>query len=374
MATKLTPKLVAGIAAPARGNRIEYDTDVRGFGVRVTAGGAKAFVLNYRNGAGRERRLTIGRHPEWSVGAARDEAKALLRRIDRGDDPLGQIQADRLASTFADLADRYIAEHLPRKRPSSQEEDRALLKLADGLRHVKVADLGHADIAALHRKVTKARGPYRANRVRALLSKMFSLAVVWKMRPDNPVRGVERNHEEGRERYLSADEIARLMRALAGYSNKASANIVMLALLTGARRGELLNATWDQFDLATGVWTKPSSHTKQKRPHRTPLSPEAWQLLTAMHAERTGERLFAGKGVRYAWEKVRRQAGLDGVRFHDIRHSYASLLASSGQSLPVIGRLLGHTQAQTTLRYSHLQDDVLREATAGVGKLIGGRQ
>jgi integrase len=93
-----------------------------------------------------------------------------------------------------------------------------------------------------------------------------------------------------------------------------------------------------------------------------------------MHAERTGERLFAGKGVRYAWEKVRRQAGLDGVRFHDIRHSYASLLASSGQSLPVIGRLLGHTQAQTTLRYSHLQDDVLREATAGVGKLIGGRQ
>jgi integrase len=371
MTTKLTPKLVDGITAPARGNRIEYDSEVKGFGVRVTAGGAKAFILNYRNGAGRERRLTIGRHPEWRVGAAREEAKALLRRVDRGDDPLGQIQAGRLAPTFADLADRYIAEHLPRKRPSSQEEDRALLKLTDSLRHAKVSDLSHADIAALHRKVTKTRGPYRANRVRALLSKMFSLAIVWRMRTDNPVRGVERNHEEGRERYLSADEIAQLMRALADYSNKASANIIMLALLTGARRGELLNATWDQFDLAAGVWVKPSSHTKQKRPHRVPLSPEAWQLLTAMHAERTGGLLFAG-GVRYAWEKVRRQAGLDDVRFHDLRHSFASMLASSGQSLPVIGRLLGHTQAQTTLRYSHLQDDVLREATAGVGKLVGG--
>jgi integrase len=373
MATKLTPKLVAGIAAPARGNRIEYDTDVKGFGVRVTAGGAKAFVLNYRNGAGRERRLTIGRHPEWSVGAARDEAKALLRRIDRGDDPLGQIQADRLAPTFADLADRYIAEHLPRKRPSSQEEDRALLKLADGLRHAKVADLGHADIAALHRKVTKTRGPYRANRVRALLSKMFSLAIVWRMRADNPVRGVERNHEEGRERYLTPAEIARLMKVLAKYDDKLAANIIMLALLTGARRGELLNATWTQFDLDAGVWTKPSSHTKQKRIHRAPLAPEAWQLLVAMRAEAPdADRLFAGKSVRYAWEKIRLEARLGDVRFHDLRHSFASMLASSGQSLPIIGRLLGHTQAQTSMRYAHLQDDILREAAAGVGKLVGG--
>jgi integrase len=239
--------------------------------VRVTTKGAKAFVLNYRTRSGRERRITIGRHPAWSVSAAREEAKELLRRIDRGEDPLGKRIEDRIAPTVAELAKRYVGEHLPTKRPSSQREDRAMI---DGLvlpemKHLRVAEVTFSDISALHRKITKAGRPIRANRMLALLSKMFSLAVIWQMRADNPCKGVRRNDEEGRERYLESHEIARLMKALSEYEDQEAANAIMLALLTGARRGELLKATWDQFDLTKGVWTKPfCAHEDQEVPSR----------------------------------------------------------------------------------------------------------
>lgn len=314
------------------------------------------------------------------MSAARDEAKALLRNIDRGEDPLAERIDARKAPTISDLCARYIEEHLPTKRASSQREDQAIIAtyVLPELKHFKVAEVEHADISALHRKISKAGKPYRANRVLALVSKMFSLAVMWKLRTDNPCKSVARNQEEGRERYLEPHEIARLMAALAEHNDQEAANAIMLALLTGARRGELLRATWDQFDLTKGAWTKPSAHTKQKRTHRVPLSPEAWQLLTAMRqAAPEAEHLFPGRinvngevSIRYAWGQVREAAGLSDVRFHDLRHSYASLLVGGGVSLPIAGRLLGHTQAQTTLRYAHLADDPLRQATERVGALV----
>ena len=144
--------------------------------------------------------------------------------------------------------------------------------------------------------------------------------------------------------------------------------------LTGARRGEVLAATWDQFDLDLGVWTKPGATTKQKTEHRIPLSAPARQLIAEL--PRDSEYLFPGRGsshrveIKYAWAAVCKKAGIKGARIHDLRHTYASLLASSGLSLPVIGALLGHTQAQTTLRYAHLLDDPLRKATETVGAIV----
>jgi integrase len=385
MTTKLTPDFVKKAEPPATGNRIDYDADVRCFGLRVTAAGAKSFVLNYRTSTGRERRYTIGRHPDWSVSAARQEARDLRKRVDRGEDPQGDREFDRTAPTVEDLVERYITEHLPTKRPSSQAEDRSMIQayVLPELKHRKVVDVDHDDIVALHRKITKAGKPIRANRVIALLSKMFAIATrpgKGKWRDDNPCRGVKRNPEEGRERYLEPAEMGRLMKALADYRDQESANAIMLALLTGARRGELLRATWDQFNLATGRWAKPSAHTKQKRIHHVPLSPVAWQLLQAMREAAPDEtHLFPGRintkgevSIRWAWEQIRDAAGIPDVRFHDLRHSFAGMLASSGLSLPIIGRLLGHTQAQTTSRYAHIANDPLRAATARVGQLVTG--
>jgi integrase len=390
--SKLTDASVRSIA-PGGGTRITYDAgpdSVRGFGIRVTAAGAKSFVLNYVVD-GRERRMTIGSYPAWKVAVARKEAERLREGVERGVDPLGQKQAKRDAPTVKELCDRYINEHAVKKR--SDKGDRAMLRLyvRPELGSRKVASITFADVDQLHRKVSKD-APYQANRLLSLLSKMFSLAIRWQMRTDNPAKGVERNQEQPRHRYLSGDELRRLTEALAAHSSQAAANAVRLLLLTGARRGEVLGATWDQFDLTEGVWTKPSSHTKQKREHRVPLSAPARQLLAEMRRdaeERAEEKkrdpspyVFPARGgiagpmteIKKSWAALCKAAKIEGVRIHDLRHSYASMLASAGLSLPIIGALLGHTQTQTTARYAHLFDDPLRAATERVGAIVTGKE
>jgi integrase len=378
--TRLTDAVVRDLPAPASGSRITYDGGagrVAGFGCRVTAAGVKAFVLNYTIN-GRERRLTIGGYPTWKVATAREEAARLRREIDRGIDPLGERIADREAPTVAELCDRYLAEHATKKRNPRGDESliRRVIKPAIGSR--KVASIAYADINKLHRKLSET-APYHANRLVALLSMMFSLAVRWQMRPDNPCKGIQRNHEEPRHRYLSGDELRQLTEALTVHPSQAAANAVRLLLLTGARCGEVLGAEWDQFDLTAGVWVKPSSHTKQKREHRIPLSAPARQLLTEMRAASgSSPYLFPGRSAGHltelkgAWTSLCKAADLDGVRIHDLRHTYASVLASAGLSLPVIGALLGHTQPGTTQRYAHLFDDPLRAATERAGAVISG--
>lgn len=405
MAEALDDKLVEALPAPASGNRIAYDAIVKGFGIRITSAGAKAFVLNYRAG-GRERRITIGSYPDWPVKKARDRAKELKRQIDVGEDPMAARHADRLAPTIEDLAKRFEREHMAKRRASTQADYESLLRLhiLPHVGKIKVVDLRHQDVERLHAAVMKA-GPYRANRAVAVLSKMLALAVKWELRTDNPVRGIERAQEHKRERYLSSAEIARLSEALGGLREQASANALRLLLLTGARKGEVLKARWKEFDLVAGVWIKPSAHTKTKKDHRVPLSAPARVLLTEMRAEAdkeiarggTAEFLFEGAPgrplttIKHSWAAVCRKAGLGAMvetknkagrtvkvwqsdaRIHDLRHTYASILASHGLSLPIIGSLLGHTQAQTTQRYAHLMDDPLRAATEHVGLLVSGR-
>lgn len=392
MAEQLTDKLVKSLPAPPNGNRITYDAEVRGLGVRVTSAGAKAWVFGYRAG-GIERRLTIGDASAWTVRQARDRARELRRQVDGGGDPMAERHAERAAPTVNDLADRFAAEHMPRKRASTQDEYERLLRvhIRPALGGKRVADLRHADIEAMHRKIA-ASTPYAANRAVAVLSKMLSLAIKWEYRPDNPARGIERAPEQKRERFLTPGEIVRLSAVLAEHPERVSANAVRLLLLTGARKGETLAARWPDFDLASGgTWSKPGSTTKTARLHRVPLSGAGLALLSGMKAEADQENgrrerdglpriewVFPGVGgnhlqdLKHFWTSVCKTAGLTGVRVHDLRHTYASILASSGLSLPVIGALLGHTQTSTTQRYAHLMDDPLRAATERAGAIITG--
>lgn len=421
---------VSDLPTPATGNRIYYDAAVKGFGVRVTAKGARAWILNYRAG-GRERRVTIGAHPDWSAEAARAEAKELKKRIDRGEDPMAERHGARAAPTVADLIRRYKEAELPKKRPSTQRNYEALLDnyTKKELGAKKVASVKHADIEALHRSISK-RAPYQANRCAAILSKLWNYAIKLEWAMANPVKGLERNAEERRTRFLSGGELAALSKALAESREKTTADAIRLLLLSGARRGEALSATWDQFDLEGGVWTKPSAHTKQKKEHRVPLSAPALALLRELDAAAREKKprpryVFPGRKEgahleepKKSWAVIRERAtvhlwaekpvtpagaivaalregkedralpsyaevagaaakagvelppGLTDVRLHDLRHTYASILASAGLSLPIIGALLGHTQAQTTARYAHLMDDPLRAATERVGAVV----
>lgn len=379
MAQKLTDTIVKALPVPAKGSKIEYDTEVKLFGCRVTAKGARSFILGYRTRAGRERRYTIGQYPDWKTGAARTEAAEWKRRIRNGEDPLADLEAERAAPTVADLCTRYEAEHLPKKRARAGRDDRQMIArhILPALKHKQVAGVTFSDVDGLHRKLTAAGTPIRANRVAALLSKMFSLAIKWGWRADNPARGIERNQENKRHRYLTGEELGRLTLALAKHSDQQGANIIRLLLLTGARSGEVMAARWADLDLTAGVWTKPGATTKQKTDHRVPLSGPARQMLRDLWENGTVDAEFVfdvggghRKDIRRSWERLCEAAEIRGARIHDLRHTYASVLASAGLSLPVIGALLGHTQASTTHRYAHLFDDPLRAATERVGAIV----
>jgi integrase len=448
----ITQNVVRGLKPPATGNDITWDDEVRGFGVRITAAGVIAFVLNYPGREGRERRFTIGRFPEWSPGAARQEASRLRsENAQNGFDPIADKEAKREAPTIKTLCDEFARSHLPRLRPATRAGYELAIErvILPEWHDRKVAGITPNDVDALHRKVTESgarkrqgRGaPYRANRIASLLSKMFRLAIRNEWRSDNPVKGLDRNPEDKRKRYLNRDELAALLTALnerdraAGHVGRSkqerprrdrAVDIVRLLLLTGARRGEVLSATWGQFNLREGKWTKPAATTKQKQMHEVPLSAPARKLLAEIRdsldeVPSDDDFVFPGRGteasqttLKKAWRTITERAtvllyaadsdspagilvaklrqalvreptlrevaaasgavklpiALTDLRVHDLRHSYASFLVSAGLSLPTIGALLGHTQPATTARYAHLFDDPLRTATDQVGSII----
>jgi integrase len=379
---RLSDAICRRLAPPAKGQHITWD-DPAGFGLRVTAAGAKSFVLNYRTKAGRARRVTIGAFPTWSTSSARDEARRLKRLVDQGEDPLGVVQEEREAPTMMDLADRFEREHVVRKRPATQITYCRLLRLHIKPffgRHSKVADVGFADVDALHRKVTSTGSTYTANRCISVLSKMFSLAQRWEWADRNPCKGIERNPEQKRKRYLAAGERERLMAALAETPDRQFVAAILLLLLSGARKSEVLGMKWSDVDLDRGIWTKLAATVKQKTDHVVPLSAAAIDVLKAIPT-RNSKWVFPSNSkeghvidVKKGWDGLLKRAGIEGLRMHDLRHSFASALVSSGASLPLVGALLGHSTAATTFRYAHLMQDPQREAVERIGALVAGKQ
>jgi integrase len=441
--TKLTHDIVKNAQAPATGSVTLWDSEDTGFGIRIFAAtarnpeGFRSFFLNYRFN-GRERRIKIGSYPDWTVSAARDEAKELRKRVDRGEDPAAAKAEAREAPTVEDLAQRYIKDHLPTLAAREHTNQRRMLaEITEHLgKHRPVSEIHFGDIEAMHRRITESGRPVRANRILAVCSKMFTLALrprekedkPWRSAVDgNPCTGIARNQEEAKERFLSAAELAALCDALleADAVHPTPANCVRLVMLTGCRPHEAMNARWQGFDAEPGFWAKASAHTKQRKTHKTPLSAAALQLIDDLRATRKGEWVFpgevAGEPIKQTWavwyfcrdvasvklwaasqddsvssivtelqavcgraptvaecqaEAEPRQVVLPTAlldcRLYDLRHTFASIGAGGGLSLQIVGRLLGHTQQRTTQRYSHFADDPLREAANKIGAVIAG--
>lgn len=371
---KLTKTFVDRIA-PGAVDVIYWDVDLPGFGIRVKPSGVRSYVCQYRNReSGESRRMTLGKHgPLLTCHQAKQEARRVLGDAIGGGDLARARQEKRKAPTVGQLAVEYMDRHaVPKKRPQSVQNDRVLINkyVLPHLGTKKVDSVSRRDITLLHASL-KDR-PYQANRLLALLSKMFSLSVDWGWRTDNPARGVTKYVEHRRERWLSDEELVRLLRVLSEHPNRRASNAVRMQLLTGARIGEVLRTEWREIDFDRGVWIKPSHHTKQKRTEYVPLSSQALALLQSMRSEADPEVPFLFPGdvpgkplveLKKFWRSVRREADLKDYRLHDNRHTHASHLVSSGLSLEIVGRLLGHTSPMTTKRYAHLADGPLRAAT-----------
>lgn len=421
----ITDRAVKALKPPASGNEVHYDQLVPGFGARITRGGVVSFVLNYVNARGQERRYTFGRYPEMSAALARDEANRLRGEVRKGEDPLAAKQQAAVQAaaekTIKQLAEEYMEKYARRyKRLGSVRNDQQMFTSIIiprlGKKPVNASDVREA-IEELHQDLKPT--PYQANRVLALLSKMFALAVEeWHWRGDNPVKGIKRHHEERRDEWLDEEQLAKLRRALDEYpdhvvrwaSDRTGADVarlrreaenatdaLRLRALTGARERELLKARWDEINLVRGEWTKPSHHTKQKKTEHPPLNNDALALLKRMEQSKTGPYLFPAPEpvvdkpgghepqdsptrttLRNVWRQVSKSAGLvtaDGKPLYKpnvLRHTFASHLVSQGESLEKVGALLGHTQPGTTARYAHLANAALRDTSNRFGTIWRG--
>ncbi|MBM3468010.1 MAG: site-specific integrase [Alphaproteobacteria bacterium] len=375
---KLTKKYVESIKPHKTDELLIWDCEIKGFGLRVYPTGRRTYFVQYRNEFQRTRRKKIGVHGTVTAEEAREIAKGLLGDVAKGSDPSQETHLRKTRPSVSDLANQYLEVHAKtNKRPKSFREDQQMLEkiILKRWPDKKVEEITTQDVQYLHHDLRKT--PYMANRVCALLSKMFNIAIHWKWRTDNPVNGVSKYQEQKRNRWLDEEELKRLGLSLASYPNQNVANAIWLLVLTGSRRNEVLRATWDQFDLEKGIWTKPAHTTKQKRMEYLPLSQQTIALLQEMKKASQSNFLFPSKidgqpiqDIKKSWATILERASLENVRLHDLRHTHASHLVSSGLSLSIVGKLLGHTQAATNQRYAHLADAPLRQAVELFGTKI----
>ena len=378
----LNHRTVEALAADGR-DTVFWDRDLAGFGVRVYPSGRKVYVVQSRGPAG-SRRVTLGLHGSLSAGRARQDAAAAIDRIKRGEDPVPAPPPEpEPEPTVGDLADRFMREHAAVNcKPSTVGHYRWVLDkyILPALRGLVVGAVERGHVAGLHYEL---RGrPFVANRALATLTKMFSLAEAWGLRKkgSNPCRFVRRYSERRRERFLTREEYRRLGAVLDeaqadGMVFASAVAAIRLLMLTGCRRNEIVTLRWDDVDRTAGELRLRDSKTGARM---VPLSPTAAAVLDAIPCEGGNPWVIAGKkpgarlcGINDQWRRLRERADLEDVRLHDLRHSYASRALALGESLSMIGTLLGHSQVETTARYAHLARDTEKVSAARVAGSIG---
>jgi integrase len=387
-----------------------WDDTLIGFGVRVKSSGAMSYVVKYRAGSGRgapTRRVTLGKVDNLTPDEARTLAKRTLGAVAHGTDPAALKAAERRASTLRELAGIYLAEHVDAKRkPKTAAHYRSLLEqiVLPELGSRKAEQITTSDLAKLHAKMRKR--PYQANRMLKVVGSLYAFAAKHTITAMgfNPARGIEQYPEKGRERFLTADELTRLGEAIreaetiglpyevdetkpkAKHAPKQAnrrtkigphaAAAIRLLILTGARLREVLHLKWEHVDLERGLLLLPDSKTGKKA---IVLNAPALDILANL--PRVGDYVVAGQAagsdddkprsdLNRPWRAIVKRSGLAGVRIHDLRHTHASVGAGLGLGLPIIGKLLGHTQPSTTARYAHLDADPLRHASDHIGNRL----
>ena len=365
-----------------------WDRVLPGFGVRIYPSGGKVYIAQARERTGKKlpKRVTVGRHDVLNADQARQRAALILARIRAGEEPLPLPLAARAngGPTVADLALQYLEEHVEvRLKPRTQ------VRVGGVLRNHILPALGRMPVAAVERshvvdlQQTLSAHPVTANKAVKILSHMFRLGEGWGLVPEgsNPCRSVEKFAERSRERFLTDAEFARLGRVLddsiaAGRGSPAAVAAIRLLMLTGCRKSEILTLRWTGVDLGAGELNLADA---KSGPRAVQLPPTAVQLLTTLPRRKDSPWVFPGndrhgrfgaEGLDHVWRTVRARAGLEDVRLHDLRHSFASRALALGETLPVIGKLLGHSDIETTARYAHLARDSIHEAAERIADSI----
>lgn len=417
-----TKTTLLGLPSPADGQRATvHDTHAAGLELRVTSTGAKTFSWYRRAKNGPPQRVTIGRFPDTSVDQARSEAAKFNAALVDGGSPAAVRRERREEQTFGDLFDTYLSRHAKvHKKTWKEDQQRFDQYLAGPLGSVKLSKVTRETVARIHSSITTAGHAAVANRVLALVSSVFGRALEWSLVKDNPVKGIRRNREHSRDRFLQSHELPRFFAALAEEPNETTRDYITASLLTGARRANVLSMKWADINLADKVWRIPD--TKNGEPQNVVLTGLMMELLNArrVQAPRSQAFVFPGTGAKghlvephKAWirifdrdELMQIQAliaaahaefkplidartdeamaetlpaqllrakseaksldidctglRMEHLRIHDLRRTMGSWQAIGGESLTVIGKSLGHKNVATTAIYARLQLDPVR--------------
>lgn len=371
---------------PAEKERLLFDEAQPGFGLRIAPTGRKSFFIQYRAN-GRTRRLALGKYGVLSLAQAKAIAKVKLVEVAQGADPSAERHRSKSMPTLAQVCERFFEEHAKHRcKPSTQKEYRRCIDLfiipALGMHRIHQVTRSHvSELHFLHRET-----PYQANRTLGVLSVIFNQSEVWELRPDgsNPTRHIKRYKEEKRERFLSPEELARLGSVLTqaekvGTETSFVVAAFRLLILTGCRLSEIQKLRWDEVDLLGGRLLLKDSKTGAKPVY---LGKAALDILAPLPGRDNNTYVIKGQldgnhvtDLQKPWRRIRTSANIQDVRIHDLRHSHASFAVSLGEGLPMIGKLLGHSNVATTARYAHLADAAIRDAAtrldAKVGKMLG---
>jgi integrase len=368
---RLTKAVVAALAPPPAGGqpRIIWDADLVGFGLRVSPKGRRVFFFQARTKTGRPLKISLGRFPDVTVDQARQVARRHRAAVQLGQDPAQALrdakaaERDRVGEpTLTKAWDDWRAKAHLRKRPSSVRGDLSLWRsrLEPELGRARLSTLTPERLRAWHAAIP---APYAGNRALSLLSAILAHAVREGDLAANPCSQVEPHQESRRQTILELEQLGRLLAHLEQRPDPASRCLRFMAH-TGCRRGEVLQCRWQDIALAEGVWTKPASTTKSKRPHTVPLSPAALAVLAEIGPADPTALVFrvAPHALAYRWKAATRAVGIERLRLHDLRHSFASLAIANGVPVGVVSLLLGHADLSITSRYVTSIGEALRQA------------
>jgi integrase len=365
---KFTEQRIAALATPARGVAYTYDTVAPSLALRVTAAGARSFVI-VKKINGRTHRLTLGRFPGLRLDDARQAARSVAGELARGDDPIATRKAARARkTTLADLWPAYLAHLKQRNRTWGRDEQRWKDHVGPALGGRALIEIARSDCQSLIDRIGKT-SPIAANRVAAFLSAMLNFAMRTDRLAVNPAKGLIRFPENSRARVLRSTELDGFLRAIKA-EGEPWADVLMMLLFTGARRGSVLSMRWEDIDLVAAVWTIPASVAKNKTSTPLPLTAPAVALLQRRLARRAGEPwVFPSPigdhhlvGLPKAWERVLRRAGIHDLRIHDLRRSVGTALARAGASPHIIATGLGHRSIASAKAYVRLAGEDARQA------------
>lgn len=370
---QLSSQFVATAACPSDKRKIDYyDTLVTGFILEVRATGSATYYLRYRDAHDRQCQFKIGDTKSVPFERARQAALQARTRVVLGESPQEQKKLKKSVPTFKELAEDHYLPYVKTYKRSWDCDDSLLRNhLLPVLGAKRLDEISERSISDLYQDM-RARGYAKGtcNRVLVLVKYMFKLAKKWNLpgAQENPSEGIKLvDPQNARERYLSSEETQRLRQAIEDSPNVQLKYIVALLLLTGARKRELLDAKWEDFDLERRNWRIPMSKSGKAR--HVPLSTAVLDILKSLprwegcpYVVPNPQTRRPFKSVFCSWNTARKEAGLADVRMHDLRHSMASNLVNSGRSIYEVSKILGHSQIKTSQRYAHLAHETLLAA------------